>query len=337
LKTAIYGAGAIGTALGAYITKAGQAVDLISRNKAHVGALKEKGARITGTVELIVPVNALTPDELKEKYDIIFLATKQLENKKVVGELIPYLSDGGVVCTLQNGLPELSVAGVIGRDRTFGCAIAWGAEIIEPGVCKLTSEPEALTFGIGAASGKSGGRLDDIAKILELMGEVKIEENFMGARWSKLLVNSAFSGMSAVLGSTFGEAAKDKRSRVVIQKIIKECVDIAKAANIRIEPIQGKDVVKLLDYDNKLKQKISFMIIPLAIKKHAALRASMLQDIEKGKKCEIEAINGVVSDYGKTVGVPTPFNDKTVEIIKGIEAGKYKPSWENLSLYGECF
>jgi len=77
------------------------------------------------------------------------------------------------------------------------------------------------------------------------------------------------------------------------------------------------------------------MIIPLAIKKHRLLKASMLQDLEKGKRCEIDAINGIISVYGKKVNVPTPFNDKVVEIIKKIEAGVCCPNWDNLVLFDE--
>jgi 2-dehydropantoate 2-reductase len=263
------------------------------------------------------------------------LATKQLDNKAVVGGLEKFLEKDGAVCTVQNGIPELSVSEVIGEARTFGCAIAWGAEIVEPGVCRLTSEPDALTFGIGAIADtdKKAERLKEIGEILELMGRVVIEENFIGARWSKLLINSAFSGLSAVLGATFGEVAGNKESRLIAQKIIKECIDVAAKAGIKIMPVQGKDIVKLLDYKNPIKQKISFLIIPLAMKKHKSLRASMLQDIEKGKKCEIDAINGVVSLYGKNIGVPTPYNDGVVKIIKSIEEGSYKPGWDNLKLF----
>ncbi|MDR2047351.1 MAG: 2-dehydropantoate 2-reductase [Clostridiales bacterium] len=333
MRAAIYGAGAIGTVLGAYITGAGGKIELISRNKAHIDALKNHGARIVGTAELTVPVTALTPDEMSGKYDIIFLVTKQLDNAAVVRGLAAYLSEDGVICTLQNGLPELSVAEIIGADRTYGCAIAWGASLIEPGVCELTSEPTALTFGLGALNGGKNTKTEQIAALLGLMGRVETEKNFIGARWAKLLVNSAFSGLSAVFGETFGEVASDGRSRLIAQKLIKECIDVAAKAGIKIEPIQGKDAVKLLDYKNPIKQKISFCVIPLAIKKHKNLRASMLQDLERGKKCEVDAINGAVSEYGKRYGCPTPYNDKVVEIIKGIEAGKYKPSRENLALF----
>ncbi|MCQ2148647.1 MAG: hypothetical protein MJZ16_14210, partial [Bacteroidales bacterium] len=152
-------------------------------------------------------------------------------------------------------------------------------------------------------------------------------------RWRKLLSNSAFAGMSAVTGSTFGEAAKDKASRKIVQAIIKECIDVCAKGGIKIEPVQGKDIVALLDYHNPIKKAISFFIIPIAIKKHALLKASMLQDLEKGKTTEVDAINGVVSAFGRKVGCPTPMNDKVVEIIHRIEKGELKPSFDLVSLF----
>lgn len=335
MKTAIYGAGSLGTVLGAYITKAGKQVDLINRNKAHVAGLKANGAHIIGTVDFTVPVTALLPEEMSEKYDIIFLMTKQLDNKKTVESLVPFLAEDGVICTTQNGLPELSVSEVIGEDRTYGCAIAWGATLHGEGVSELTSDPSGLTFGLGSMSGTNldNEHFKEIVALLETMGTVDIEKNFIGARWSKILINSAFSGLSAVMGTTFGGVFENKRSRLIAQRIIKECIDVANAAGIKIEPIQGKDVVSLLDYNNSFKQKISFMIIPIAMKKHRLLRASMLQDLEKGKKCEIEAINGVVSAYGRKYNVPTPNNDMVIEIIHEIEDGKAKPCVENIERF----
>ena len=130
------------------------------------------------------------------------------------------------------------------------------------------------------------------------MGTVDVEDNFIGTRWSKLLINASFSGMSAVLGSTFGEAAGPKESRRIVQLLIKECIDVCKAGGIRIEPVQGKDIVKLLDYNNIFKKAFSFFIIPIAIRKHAKLKASMLQDLEKEKLTEVDSINGDVSEFG---------------------------------------
>ena len=333
MRIAIYGAGSLGTILGAFISKAGVSIELINRNKAHVAALKEKGAQVVGTMNFTQPVVAYTPDEMSGTYDIIFLMTKQQHNAEVVQMLKGFLASDGVLVTFQNGLPEVQLAEVLGEERVLGCTVAWGATMQSPGVCELTSEPDALSFSLGAISKQRSKHFAKVTELLELMGTVEVEENFLGTRWSKLLINAAFSGMSAVLGCTFGEAAGPKDSRRIVQALIKECIDVCQVGGIRIEPVQGKDIVKLLNYTNALKRAFSFFIIPIAIRKHAKLKASMLQDLEKGKLTEVDAINGAVSDYGRKVNFPTPVNDKVVEIIHRIEQGELKPSFDNLKYF----
>ena len=99
VSCAIYGAGSLGTVLGAYITKNGGKIDLINRNKAHVAALNEKGAVIKGTVNMTVPVTAITPDQMSKKYDVIFLMTKQLFNTEVATKLKELKANRIFVCT----------------------------------------------------------------------------------------------------------------------------------------------------------------------------------------------------------------------------------------------
>lgn len=333
MRVAIYGAGSLGTILGAYINKAGVEIDLINRNKAHVAALQQNGAKVVGTIEFTQKVTAYTPEEMTGVYDIIFLMTKQQYNAEVVAGLKDYIAPDGVLVTFQNGLPEMQIADVLGEERVLGCTVAWGATMQSPGVCELTSEPDALSFSLGSISSRRSKHFDKVKELLEHMGTVEVEENFIGTRWSKLLINAAFSGMSAVLGCTFGEAAGPRESRRIVQALIKECIDVCKVGGIRIEPVQGKDIVKLLDYANPIKKAISFFIIPIAIRKHAKLKASMLQDIEKGKLTEVDAINGAVSEYGRKVNCPTPMNDRVVEIIHSIEQGKLTANSENLKLF----
>ena len=333
MRIAIYGAGSLGTILGAFISKAGVPIELINRNKAHVAALKEKGAQVVGTMNFNQPVVAYTPDEMSGTYDIIFLMTKQQHNAEVVKMLKGFLASDGVLVTFQNGLPEVQIAEVLGEERVLGCTVAWGATMQSPGVCELTSEPDALSFSLGAISKQRSKHFAKVKELLEMMGTVDVEENFLGTRWSKLLINAAFSGMSAVLGCTFGEAAGPKDSRRIVQALIKECIDVCQVGGIRIEPVQGKDIVKLLNYTNALKRAFSFFIIPIAIRKHAKLKASMLQDLEKGKLTEVDAINGAVSEYGRKVNFPTPVNDKVVEIIHRIEQGELKPCFDNLKYF----
>ena len=333
MRTAIYGAGSLGTILGAFISKAGIEIELINRNKAHVQALQEHGAQVTGTVNFTQKVTAYTPDQMNGKYDIVFLMTKQQHNGEVVSMLKDYLAEDGVLVTFQNGLPEMQIAGILGEEHVLGCTVAWGATMQSPGICELTSEPDALSFSLGAISSNRSKHFDKVKELLELMGTVDVEENFIGTRWSKLLINASFSGMSAVLGCTFGEAAGPRDSRKIVQALIKECIDVCQTGGITIEPVQGKDIVKLLNYTNPIKKALSFMIIPIAIRKHAKLKASMLQDLEKGKLTEVDAINGAVSEYGKMVHCPTPMNDLVVEIIHNIEQGKLKPSFDNLKYF----
>ena len=339
MKYAIYGAGSLGIVLAAYLANNGEKFDIIDRNPKSVVALNEKGAVVVGTVQMNPKVNTILDTKVVEKYDIIFLLTKQIGNIETIKKISNFLTDDGVICTMQNGLPEKDVSEVIGKERTYGCAVAWGATRLEPGKSELTSAPEreSLSFSFGSMDGHKDDKFDEIVRILSVMGDVHVEDNFIGARWSKLLINSAFSGMSAVCGKTFGEVAKFKPSRKIIQRIIKECIDVAAASGIKIEPIQGKDVVKILDYKSALKKWLSFLIIPIAIKKHSLLKASMLQDIEKGIPCEIDYINGIVSDYGKQVSLPTPFNDKVIEIIHKMEAGELNPTFDNVKFFEKLF
>ncbi len=333
MRIAIFGAGSLGTVLGAYLAKNGVDVDLYSHNKNHIEGLRKNGAHITGKVDFTVPVKAYYPNEMEGKYDLIFLMTKQLDNKNVVTFLKDHLTEDGDICTMQNGLPEVGISEIIGEDHTMGSAVAWGATLKGDGVSELTSEANSMSFSLGRLNGKEDERLLRTKEILEKMCPVQLEKNFIGMRFSKLLINAAFSGMSAVCGSTFGEVSKRKDSRICVQKIIKECIDVCDKAGIKIEPIQGKDVVKLLDYHNCFKKRISFILIPLCIKKHAALKASMLQDLEKGKLTEVDSINGSVVLYGKKNGVPTPYNEAVVRIIHEIEEGKRKPSFDNLKAF----
>ena len=333
MRAAIYGAGSLGTILGAFITKNGGQIDLINRNKAHVEALKENGATVTGTLSFNQKVTALTPTEMEGVYDIIFLMTKQQDNAATVTFLKDFLAPDGVVVTLQNGLPEMLIGGIVGEDRVLGCTVAWGATMLSPGECELTSEPDSLTFSLGSISGGSNPKLPEVKALLEMMGPVEVDENFIGTRWSKLLINAAFSGMSAVLGCTFGQTVEKMAPRKVVQAIMKECMDVCEKGGIRIEPVQGKDIVGLFNYHGSLKKGVSLLLLPFAIKKHKLLKASMLQDLEKGKKTEVDSINGSVCAYGREVGVPTPMNDKVVETVHRIEAGEIVPSFENLRFF----
>ena len=321
--------------LGAYITKNGGQIDLINRNKAHVAALQEKGAHITGTVEMTVPVTAYTPEDMSGKYDVILLMTKQLFNKEVVTTLKDYLADDGVIVTLQNGLPEPGIAEIIGSNRTVGCVVEWGATLSAPGECTLTSDPESLSFHMGKMEGISDEQFKKVKDLLELMCPVHEAENLIGARWSKLLINATFSGLGTVVGGVFGDVSENKAAAKVAVRCMKECIDVGHAAGAEFAPVQGKNITALFYYKNALKRAFATFLIPIAMKKHRAIEPSMLQDLKKGKPCEVDAINGIVCEWGRKCGVKTPINDKIVEIIKKCESGELRPDAANIKLFDE--
>jgi 2-dehydropantoate 2-reductase len=337
MQIAIYGAGSMGTVLGAFLGRAGVAADLISRDAAHIDALKTAGARIGGTVSFFTAPfdggRALLPAEMRKKYDIIFLLTKQLDNAATAAMLRNFLAEQGVVCTLQNGIPEPGLAEILGKEKVLGCMAVWGAIKTAPGAADLSSKPDSMRFGLGALV-DNHPMTDTVQNILAKVCPVSIERNFTGVRWSKLLINAAFSGMSAVTGRNFGQVAADTRSRRCALRVITECIDVCRAAGVRIEPVQGRDIVRLMNYRNPLRRLAAPLILSIAIRKHRAVSSGMLRDLDQGRACDIEAINGVVSKWGKKHGVPTPCNDRIIEIVHSIERGERTYSPRNLELFG---
>lgn len=330
MRIAIYGAGSLGTVLGAYLAKNGTEADLVNHNKAHVEALREKGAHITGTVDFTVPVHALLPEEMSGKYDIIFLMTKQLRNREILTFLKDFLAEDGLVVTLQNGIPEDSVAEIVGPEHTVGAVVEWGATLSAPGESTLTSSPDSLSFHMGGMPGLPEGSLRRVQEVLEKMCPVVIEENLPGARWSKLLINATFSGLGTVMGGTFGDVTGDPLGREAAIRCMKEVIDVGRAAGVTFAPVQGKNITALFYWRGPVKKALAKLILPVAMKKHASIEPSMLQDLKKGKPCEVDAINGVVCDAGRRHGVSTPVNDRISALIREIQEGKRKPGKENL-------
>lgn len=333
MRYAIYGAGSLGTVLGAYMTKGGITVDLVNRNKAHVDALNENGAVISGTINMKVPVHAILPEQMEGIYDVIFLMTKQLHNREVVTKLLPFLSEKSVIVTLQNGLPEPLIAEIAGSGRTIGCVVEWGATLKGPGECELTSDPASMSFHMGRMEGITDEQMSLVKSLLETMCPVDVEEDLLGVRWSKLLINATFSGLGTVMGGRFGDVSESREARPIALACMKECMDVGLAAGAVFAPVQGKDITKLFYYRGSLKKAFASFLMPIAMKKHRRIEPSMLQDMKKGKPCEIDAINGVVCEWGRKTGIPTPVNDRIVEIVKKEQNGELPLSPDNLKLF----
>jgi 2-dehydropantoate 2-reductase len=247
----------------------------------------------------------------------VFLLTKQTSNQQTLTRLLAHLHENSVVCTLQNGIPEHAVASIVGTQRTVGGAVGFGATWIKPGVSSLTSSYDALknfAFEIGEIDGVVRPRLTQVQSYLECVGNTDIRTDLMGIRFSKLLMNATFSGMSAALGCTFGDVLNDARAMTCLAFVADECIKVAHAHDVRLVLMQGEDFETFeLDSAADIPSKM-----PLYNKiwgAHAALKASMLQDLEKGRDTEINHINGLVCEKGRERSVATPFNDKIVELV----------------------
>lgn len=342
VKIAVYGAGAMGTILGALLTKGGLQTDLITRNESHVNGLRTRGATIVcegDNTEWNIPVRALLPTEMEGEYDVIFLMTKQRHNKEILQTLLPHLKADGIVCTTQNGLPEPSVAEIVGKERTYGAATSYGATFIGDGKVALTSKIEGMSMEVGGYENDNAknGLLQEIlacaGRAAENENFVKTTENLLGARWSKLAINAAFSGLSVVTGMTFGEVAKKRKTRKAALGILRECMDVARAAGVKLAPMQGHDMEKLLGGRTFFKRKFAYAVLPIAMKKHKKLVSGMLKDVENGRKCEIDFVDGIVVKEGERLGVETPLCRQVVEIVHGIENGLYEIDYSNMDFF----
>lgn len=321
MRVAIYGAGAMGTILGAYIAASGKQIDLITSNVGHVEAIKKHGAQVLGNANFTVRVNALTPDQMTGCYDIIFLMTKQRENHKILTTLKDYLAEEGVICTLQNGLPEPSVIEVVGGRRCLGCAVGWGASYIGDGASELTSKKDKMTFALGSMHGHNPWT-EIVKEYLECAGKVTVEENFFGARWAKLTMNSAFSPLSAVTGFTFGEVGKKRPTRELAFALLNEAFDVAEQCGVEISPIQGHDIVSIYKCKGGIKKFVAMRLVPYAMHNHKKILSGMYFDLRTGKKCDVDFVNGVIQRLGNKFDVETPVNDAVIEMAHQIERGE---------------
>lgn len=335
MKIAILGCGAMGTVMGAYMTKNGCKVDLIDNYEAHVKAMNEKGIQVIGTVNMQVPVHAITPEQMDGIYDIVFLFTKQTANEVVLQNLLPHLGPDSTVCTLQNGVPEPYVASIVGENRTVGGTVLWGATFIEPGVAELTQDLSRNDhlFEIGEIDGSTGLRIQKVADVLGYMGPAKITDKLMASRWGKLINNACMSGMSAVCGTTFGGVLDNDIARACLSYLGLEIRKCCEAVGYELPTLLHEESPETLALkDQEMFNGNQEMFLRMYSDMRTA-KASMLQDLEKGKITEVKMINGYVCKTGDEFNIDTPFNDKVLEIITKIEEGILPLSMENLELF----
>lgn len=330
MRVAVYGCGAMGTVLGAFLTKGGAAVDMIDVFDAHVEELNKSGAKLVGYEDFVQPVHALLPENMDGIYDYVILMTKQTANQEAFRQIEPHMDENSTILTLQNGMPEPGVSAYFGEERTLGGTIEWGATFRGPGVSEVTQplNGEYIYFNIGTISGEENERVKKAAELLRLMGPTAINPNLMAARWSKLIWNCGMSGMSAALYTTFGGVLDSPKGMIQIGRICEEMGRVCKASGQMIDETElpGLDAIMKKggsETEKEMRDIFAEAYVPLR-----SAKASMLQDLEKGRKTEVDMINGFVSAEGRRLGVLTPINDLVVTLVHEMEESEETPDFE---------
>lgn len=180
-RIAIMGCGSLGTILGAYLNQAGLDVMMVDAWKEHVDVLNREGATVTGGVQMNVPVKACTPDQMDGIYDLIIYMAKQTFNDIAIPQMLAHCGDDTIICTCQNGLPELAVAKYYPKNKIMGATVGWPATFVGPGTSSLTCSPDAPTFEfhLGRLNGELDEKVYEVQAVLEKMcpGRVNLTQN----------------------------------------------------------------------------------------------------------------------------------------------------------------
>jgi 2-dehydropantoate 2-reductase len=338
MRIGIMGAGAIGCNVGGMLTRAGHDVTFIDQWPAHVEAMRTNGLKLSGTwPDYVVPVKALhlyEAQSIQEPFDAAFLAVKGYDTEWATMFILRFLKEpDGVIVDFQNGINDHRVAAVAGAHRTLGCVITIGAGMYEPGVA-LRTDPvgtDRVGFKIGELDGSDTARARELVDVMNGVTLTKLTTNLFGERWSKMAANcmsNPLAGLSGY-GTTETKTVPDAR-RIGIQ-VASEVILVARAAGHEVEPIAGIPAQRyvdgaagrgLTDLENEMVAAVS--------KTGGVGRPSFLQDVMRGRRTEIEELNGFVVSEGKRLGVATPFNEAVVAAVKAHAVGTLQPDPKNL-------
>jgi 2-dehydropantoate 2-reductase len=333
-RIGIMGAGAIGSVVGGLLTAAGHDVTLIDQWPAHVEAMKANGLRLSGTCgDRVVPVRALHLHEAQaivEPFDAIFLAVKGYDTEWATMFAIRFLSEpDGVIVDFQNGMNDERVAAVAGRERTLGCVITIGAGLYEPGHAMRT-DTNAIGFKIGELDGRDTPRARALVSILDDVAPARLTTNLFGERWSKLAVNCMANPLAGLSGYGSAEIRTEPVPRRIAIQVAAEVAQVGRAAGHEVEPIFGIAAQRFVDAAEGRGREAVEAEMAAGAGSLAGGRPSLLQDVLRGRRTEIDELNGYVVAEGRRLGVPTPINEAVVREVHRHGVGTLKPDPKNL-------
>jgi 2-dehydropantoate 2-reductase len=338
MRIGIMGAGAIGCNVGGMLARAGHDITFIDQWPAHVDKMKADGLKLSGTwPDYVVPVKALHLYEaqgIQEPFDAAFLAVKGYDTEWATMFILRFLKEpDGVIVDFQNGINDHRVAAVAGAHRTLGCVITIGAGMYEPGVA-LRTDPVGTSrvgFKIGELDGSDTERAHRLVEAMNAVTLTKFTNNLFGERWSKMAANCMSNPLAGLSGYGTAQMKTVPLARRISIQVASEVIQVARAAGHEVEPIAGIDAQRYVDGAagrglTDLEEAMAANVAGIS----AIGRPSFLQDVMRGRRTEIEELNGYVVSEGKRLGVPTPFNEAVVREVNRHAVGTLQPDPKNL-------
>jgi len=300
------GAGAIGSVFGGFLSNS-QDVTLIGR-EAHISAIRKEGLRITGIwgEHLFKSLKAFTSaDECKEfsPYDLVLITTKSYDTEYATMQILPLVGKDSIMVSVQNGIGnEETISRIVGKERTMGGMAIFGAMLIKPGYVKVTVYASECLFG--TLSGDME-RSKAIADIITKAGIPSLPtDDIIRDKWMKAFYNIALNPLPAILKVRYGTLGIYDETKEIIKSMLREAFEVAKTEEIRLK-------FTWEDYFNYLMEK---QLPPTA--EHIS---SMLQDLERRKRTEVDYMSGAIVRLGRVHGIKTPVNEAIVNLIKTLE------------------
>ena len=303
MKIAIVGSGAMGCLFAAFISKRKEEVWLLDKNKDKATRIGQKGITIEGVSGNWQAKVSSTAD-VKEigQADLVIIAVKSYHTKVAIMSARPLVAENTMVLTLQNGIGNVEIISeVVGSEKVIGGTTNQGATLLDEGHIRHAGKGETI---IGLIDGKIPVQMREIREIFNRVGlETRISRDIKSLLWSKLIINVGINALTAITRLNNGKLLDFEGTRKILREAVTEATKIAKRKRIR------------LIYDDPLAK------VEAVCEATAANVSSMLQDVLRKKRTEIDFINGVIVRQGQELGIPVPVNTMLVDLVKTIEAG----------------
>lgn len=332
-KIAVLGTGANGASIGADLTRAGLDVTLIEQWPAHVEAMRRHGIRVELPEETITtPVSVINLCEvatLREKFDVVLVLMKAYDTTWATELIKPYVASDGLVVGVQNGMTVDDIARVVGVERTLGAVIEISSNMFEPGVVERQSPHARSWFAVGGIDSSTRGREHEAADLLRHSGAVEVTDDIRSSKWMKLVVNAAELVPSAILGLPLAEAVRVPGMREYMIEAGQEAVRTTLAIGNRVVPIFGMSADDVTSPEQFTEVLLDAVLTDFTL---PSTRTTVLQDWMKGRRSEVDQINGLVVEEQRRLGGRAPANEIAVELAHRIESGDLKAEPANAKL-----